>query len=370
MAVKEITDRIPASEATFDMITLGDGLSPRQEKIGNVLVHRVTNSAGLFAKFAFPFIAYLKGRSMIDKMRFECVWPIMASYAGFAAFLLKIHKPTLPVLLTIQEGDHFERRQGIFAPLFRKIFRSADRIQSISSFLAGWSRDMGAVCPIDVIPNAVDHKLFSIPVSEEKRNLVVARLMKKSEDTFIVTTSRLVMKNGVADAISALSFLPKEVKLIVLGTGPLEDELKRQCLRLGLNYTDEPPVNPGNRVHFVGYTPHAEMVAYLAASDIFVRPSLTEGLGNSFLEAMAAGLPVIGTPVGGIPDFLTDGETGLMCEPGNPRSIAQKIEKLMKDKESRDYLVKKAKSLVVERYDWDKIAKDMWTCLNMTMSNK
>jgi glycosyltransferase involved in cell wall biosynthesis len=101
------------------------------------------------------------------------------------------------------------------------------------------------------------------------------------------------------------------------------------------------------------------MPQYLHISNIFIRPSRSEGLGNSFLEAMAAGIPVIATPVGGIPDFLKDGETGLFCEVDNPRSIAQKVEKLLKDKESREYIVKNARKMVEEKYQWEAIAERM-----------
>jgi glycosyltransferase involved in cell wall biosynthesis len=86
---------------------------------------------------------------------------------------------------------------------------------------------------------------------------------------------------------------------------------------------------------------------------------LSEGFGNSYIEAMAAGIPVIATPVGGIVDFLKDGETGLFCEVQNPRSIAQKVEKLIKDKESRDYIVRNAEQMVKEKYDWGKISGEM-----------
>ena len=101
------------------------------------------------------------------------------------------------------------------------------------------------------------------------------------------------------------------------------------------------------------------MPPYLHISDIFVRPSLSEGLGNSFLEAMAAGIPVIATPVGGIPDFLVDGETGLFCEVNNPHSIAQKVEKLIKDRESRDYIIKNAREMVLQKYSWERVAGEM-----------
>lgn len=361
VAVKEITDRISPSEIEFDMITLGDGVSPAKETVGNVFLHRILKPSGWpwLAKLFFPFAAFRKALKLQTDRPYDAVWAIMASYAGFAAFLFKRKNPRVPFVLNIQEGDHFERRKGIFRPLFAKIFRSADRIHAISNYLADWSRDMGAACPVEVVPNAVDFRLFSEEIPKDDKESLKKKLCKKEEDVFLITTSRLVEKNAVGDIIDSLQYLPKNIKLLVLGQGPLETDLKCQTLRLGLNYTDEPPVNPGNRVHFIGYVSHALMPAYLAISEIFVRPSLSEGLGISFLEAMAAGVPVIGTPVGGIPDFLKEAETGLFCEVKNPKNIAQKVEKYLKDAESREYIVKKARALVKEKYQWEKIVGDI-----------
>jgi glycosyltransferase involved in cell wall biosynthesis len=156
-----------------------------------------------------------------------------------------------------------------------------------------------------------------------------------------------VEKNGVGDIIDALANLSRNVKLLILGTGHLEAALRKKAAAL-----DE----TGERVKFLGFVPHAEMPDFLKVSDIFIRPSLTEGLGNSFLEAMAAGIPVIATPVGGIPDFLIDGETGLFCEVQKPRTIAQKVEKLLKDPESRTYIVNRAGQMVREKYGWERIS--------------
>ena len=102
-----------------------------------------------------------------------------------------------------------------------------------------------------------------------------------------------------------------------------------------------------------------ELPQYLAASDAFVRPSLSEGLGISFLEAMAAGLPVIATPVGGIPDFLKDGITGLVCEVSNPVSIADCVKRLMSNPNLRQELSKWAREAIVERYSWTKVVGDI-----------
>ncbi|KKU36616.1 MAG: Glycosyl transferase group 1 [Candidatus Azambacteria bacterium GW2011_GWF2_46_32] len=118
-------------------------------------------------------------------------------------------------------------------------------------------------------------------------------------------------------------------------------------------------LNLEDNVLFLGEVSHKDLPQYLWISDVFVRPSLSEGLGNAFLEAMAAGVPVIGTKVGGIPDFLREGETGLFCEVQNPKSIAEKIETLLKDKKLRLRLVENGRKLVEEKYNWDSIARQI-----------
>lgn len=117
---------------------------------------------------------------------------------------------------------------------------------------------------------------------------------------------------------------------------------------------------------FLGHVGHSELPAYLKVSDIFVRPSIIEGFGNSFVEAFAAGIPVVATPVGGIPDFLFDPEgnpdtpsTGIFCEVRSPESIAWAVKRYMDDPVLTARIVKNASELVAKKYDWDLIAADM-----------
>ena len=110
---------------------------------------------------------------------------------------------------------------------------------------------------------------------------------------------------------------------------------------------------------FAGYVSHEELPAYLGISDIFVRPSIIEGMGNAFIEAFAAGTPVIGTSVGGIPDFLTEGETGLFCKVQDPQSIADAVQWYLDDSELRSRVIENARKLAAEKYDWSLIARDM-----------
>ena len=113
-----------------------------------------------------------------------------------------------------------------------------------------------------------------------------------------------------------------------------------------------------DRIIFLGTVTQEDLPRYFAISNVFVRPSRSEGLGSAFLEAMAGGLPVIATPVGGIIDFLKDKETGLFCEVDNPQSLANKIKLLLENRSLYNKLIGNAYKLIKDRYSWQKIADD------------
>lgn len=349
VAVKEITDRLPDFE--FVMITAKlDKKLVDQEKIGNVLVYRL-GVGDKWDKFRLILNGWKKAKEI---GKFDVVWAIMASYGGFAALRFKKRNPNVKFLLTLQEGDS---KWDIYKHVwwcwwyFKQIFKRADYIQAISNYLADWAKKMGAKCSITVVSNGVDINNFK--TTEENRESVRENIRKElglgAQDKVIVTASRLVKKNGVGDLIDSLKFLDNDFKLLILGAGVLEENLKKQVKESGLE----------KRVYFLGQKNHQELPKYLWASDIFCRPSLSEGLGNVFLEAMATGLPVIGTKVGGIPDFLADGETGLFCEVKNPGDIAEKIKRLAGDKDLSEKLIVKGESVVDKKYGWDLISKEM-----------
>ena len=175
-------------------------------------------------------------------------------------------------------------------------------------------------------------------------------------DVFLITTSRLVHKNGVDDVIRALPLLPEHVHFIVVGVGPDEGMLKRLAKDSGVE----------KRVTFTGHIGHADLPKYLQASDIFIRPSRSEGMGASFPEAMAAGLPVIATQEGGIADFLFDEKrnpdkpiTGWAVDKDSAADIARAVKDIVAHPEKVRAVVATAKAMVVEKYDWNIIARDM-----------
>src|SRR3989344_2761238 len=185
VAIKEITDRIVDANFSFSCFTYRfDGRWPREERIGNVRVIRPGLSfvkAGVtkdyyghhLKKLFGVFSLWLAAEKEHRRQRFSVIWAMMASYAGIAALFFKLRHPSIPFLLTIQEGDsesHILRRVGIFYPLWRLIFKKADHIQAISNFLADFARRHGARCLIEVVPNGVDLRKFEVRSSKFELN--------------------------------------------------------------------------------------------------------------------------------------------------------------------------------------------------------
>lgn len=357
LAVRNITDRL--SQYEFDLITCRfDRAVPKQEKIENVRVFRV-GFDGRLGRLLYPVLAFRLAKRLHRETPYRLVWSIMAAYAGAAAMMLLRRFPKVKFLLTLQEGDaisHIHRRVRGFKKQWQAVFRRADRIQAISNFLADWARSEGATCPIDVVPNGVDLTKFQISNSKSQIN--------SNPQITIITTSRLVPKNGIDILIRAVAELKPQIPNIkyqiqILGSGPEEKKLKRLASELKIN----------DRIEFLGNVNPDEVPKYLSQADIFVRPSRSEGLGSSFLEAMAAGLPIVATKVGGIPEFLKDYETGLFVKMDDPADVAEKISKLLADKALRKTLGEKGQRLVQEKYSWDKVALQMDKIFSSLVAN-
>jgi glycosyltransferase involved in cell wall biosynthesis len=372
VAIKEITDRIPAEDIEFHLVALRvDSNLPLEEKIGNVTVHRIGPSrpnptiADLkkwplhILKHWYQFGAFFAALSLHRKYRFDGMWAMMAHSTGIPAGLFKTFHPEVKYLLTLQEGDppaHIERLARPVWPLFKRGFTKADALQPISNFLLAWGRRMGFKGESKVIPNAVDTKRFAQEYSVEEITGMKEKLGKKPEDIFVVTTSRLVHKNGVDDMIRALALLPENISFLIYGIGPDEQMLKALAKKLGVD----------TRARFMGQIGHGEMPLMLKSCDIFIRASRSEGMGNSFVEAMAAELPVIATQEGGIADFLFDEKrnpdkqtTGWAVDADSPEQIAEAVKEIVSKPEKVARVLPVAKALAFEKYDWDLIARDM-----------
>ncbi len=358
VAIKEITDRL-GNDFDFDLITarLDKNLSAK-EKVGSVNVYRIGGGNLTFDKLLLPFRGARLASQLHKKENYFCFWAMMVTFGSGAGYLFNLkrklsNRKKVPIILTLQEGDSenhlLYKWGGLIALSWKLALRSTDILTGISKFLLNRAKKNGYEGESYLVPNGVDVKVFKEEISDGVKNELKIKLNKKDGDIFLVTTGRLTRKNAIDDIISALALLPENINLIIIGKGEEGHNLQKQAKNLDV----------ARRVKFIGFIPYNEIPKYLSVCNIFIRPSRSEGFGNSFIEAMAAGLPVIATPVGGIPDFIDDKETGIFTSPDNPQSIKGAILALLGDNSLRQSIVQKAQNRVLQAYSWDHVALEM-----------
>ena len=241
----------------------------------------------------------------------------------------------IPVLVFVRAEKEYKirdfRKSKAFAPF---VFRNADRIIVQSARIRDdLLRELMNHGP-DGLTEVVKQKLGVIP------NGVSSHPARVANGDSVLYVGRLVKGKGVEYLISAMKSSPDE-KLVIVGDGPE----RRNLELLAKNMTN---------VNFVGEVPPERVSDYLQRARTFVLPSVSEGSPNVVLEAMAHGVPVIATAVGGIPDLISHGETGFLTQAGNFGEIAHYIKKLTGDEQLRSRLGQNCLR-AVQQYSWDHI---------------
>jgi glycosyltransferase involved in cell wall biosynthesis len=167
------------------------------------------------------------------------------------------------------------------------------------------------------IPNGVDARKYRFDAASRAR--IRAELGLADGDRVGILTRRLVEKNGVIHLARAAALVKDpRLKLILIGDGP-EEAAVRAELKRGF----------AGRFRMLGAMAHDAIIPYYSAADFSILPSLMEATSISGLEAMACARPLVGTRVGGIPDLIADGRTGLLCAPADPADLAARIDALL-----------------------------------------
>ncbi len=230
----------------------------------------------------------------------------------------------------------FPPRQNAFS---RWKYGAADRIVAISEKIAEVMRTFGIPdSQLRVVHSGID------PGRLDVEPLPRAELGVPEGIPLLGNVAALVGHKDHRTLIAAMPVVLREVPeahLIIAGEGPLRPNLERQIAQLNL----------GHAVHLLGF--RNDVPAILKALDVFVMSSKEEGLGTSVLDAMAAGIPVVATAAGGIPEMVRDGETGLLAEAGNPQQLADRIVAVVRDSRMGDALRESAARLVRERFTLD-----------------
>lgn len=293
-------------------------------------------------KWLLPLTAAGLRRELSDSAdtgRPQALWAVDITQAALAAAAMRRLEPRLPLLLSIQYGEADDRlargRMGLIGRSFSFMLTYADRVSAISTPLVAAARCYGWDQPVALIPNGVDLDVFHGKVGQGGFDPPVA-----------TSVSRLVPKNGLDCLLRSIALLAPHhprIECRLIGSGQEETALRRLSNSLGI----------ADRVHFLGDLPPEQVAEQLRRSTVFVRPSRSEGLGNAFAEAMACGLPVIGTPVGGTTDLIEDGVTGVMAEKDNPTDLAAKLGRLLADQRQANRLASAGQENVRRNYSLD-----------------
>jgi glycosyltransferase involved in cell wall biosynthesis len=214
------------------------------------------------------------------------------------------------------------------------ILRTPDTVTAISKTLASQAASLGR-SDVTVIPNGIPyqeiiHACENVPKTEGR----------------ILFVGRLEEMKGVGTLLHAFMRLPQEARLHIVGNGSLKLTLERLARTLHCS----------DRVTFLGRLEGPALFHEYAQAQIFCGLSRSEALGNVFLEAQAAGCAVVATNIGGIPEIVKNGETGLLVPPGEPEAAAQTLSKLLTEHELRHQLGYAGKHHA-RAYDWATIAE-------------
>ena len=272
--------------------------------------------------FAKRVISYLKKRKEEFVLQ-VCSIPEIVEIKKFRKIPVVIRFPGPP-----WKGDYNWIRK------FNRVIASGDTVRVIRKNIREDVVD---------IPPGVDTEIFKKIKSDikEKYDLKNKRVL--------IFTGRLVPIKNIPFLIQAMKKLPSDTVLLIVGDGPLKNELRREVERENLT----------NRVIFTGHIPQEKLPFYYSTGDIFVFSSFYDNLPNSVLEAMASELPVVAPSVGGIPMIVEEKVNGYLYSVGNTQEFVEKVNLLLKDKNLREEMGKENRKKIIENFNWKKSAEKL-----------
>src|SRR3989338_5993828 len=319
---------------------------PLSEDVGGVKVHRFR----YFFPSSMERLCY--GAGIIPNMRQSILARLQLPFLVVSEFfsLWRVAKKEKPDII----HAHWILPQGFTAAIIGRLFR----IPVIITAHAG-----------DVFPLG---NLFFRLLSRVSISSSAAAAMRKKhaiKGKMLLFVGRLAEKKGARYLVAAMEDILKKfpaAKLVIVGDGPEKAALVRQSQQLGLS----------GSIIFAGSVANQSLPPYYRAADVFVLPSIvdsrgdTEGLGVVLLEAITAGIPVVASNVGGIPDIVIHGKTGLLVGQKNPWQLAEAVIRILSGSELRKKLAVAAKAHVVKSYSWEKIAGDFHSLLEACCRHK
>ncbi len=339
-----------------DLVTSSIDEKYHLEKIGEQInIHRLPigkNETNLHFQsqkdlLAYSWKAYFFSKKLIKQNKYDLTHSFFSVPCGFLSLLIK-YKSGLPYIVSLRGSDvpgysdRFGKVYGVLTPIIKHIWAKSSAVVSNSNGLRELALRAKPDQKVDIIYNGIDIDDF-----KPNQNL-------KSQDKFIITlgASRITARKGIKYLIMAISKLVQlhpEILLKIMGEG--DDKKNLSVLVDGLKLNQN--------VQFLGRIPREKTTAYYQEANLFVLPSLNEGMSNAMLEAMACGLPLIATDTGGTKELLTGGQNGLIVKMEDNEDLAEKIEKLILDKMLCEKMGQESRRRA-EKLSWANIAQQYY----------
>lgn len=294
----------------------------------------------------YSFRAWRYAISLLKKERYDLIHAFFTVPCGFLAFVLG-KRFKVPYIVSLRGADvpgysqRFLWLYGILTPLIVRIWKKARFVVANSRGLQTLANRSDPTQPIEIIFNGVDTAHF-VPGT---------RTAEDREKTFhILCASRLSRRKGFRYAIGAFALLHEKYPHIRMtiagGEGNALHELRKQVAHAGLM----------KKIIFTGPYTHDTAPKIYQNADIFVFPSLNEGMSNNLLEAMASGLPILMTPTGGAEELVRDGENGFLVRMKDADDLAQKLKEIIADPSLAQRMGEESRR-IAQSLDWRSAAQ-------------
>ena len=350
-----------------DVSLLSDGFPEgRQEGVGRVRCpspdfHGLRRFGHVPREWAFARAVGRRLEGIAGERHIDAVMCHGHVVAALAAARLKRRRGVPYVLVT--HGDIFERPRGTYDPWLTAFYkavtppayRQADLVLALSPRMGDLARRwVGGDVPVEVLPNGIALDEISSAPGEAPRLYAGVGLK-------ILFVGRLSIEKGVEHLIEAVGRMRDRdipCELAVIGDGPLGEGLRALAAERGLD-----------GVRFLGRRPRAELHGCYRQADVVCVPSLSDPLPTVVLEAMAAGRPVVGTDVGGIPFMVEHRRTGLVVEPRSAPALAEALGWLAERPEAVRALGAAAARRARDVFSWEAIGDRLRGLMDRIPSN-
>ncbi|MGZ8391248.1 MAG: glycosyltransferase [Gemmatimonadales bacterium] len=343
-----------------DVVTAGSGVhtercaadrSAEPSAAGALTVYRVKSrrtgihEAGLGDAASYLVAALPVIRRLLSTHTYDAVHVFFSLPTGALLPFLRLRGT--PVVVSLRGSDvpgydlhnsSLQWAHRLLSPLTRWIWQRADRVVAVCDSLGQLALRTLPDLRYIVVPNGVDLALFHperTPRTPSNRIRCLA-------------VARLIERKGLGDLIRALALLERgRFEVEIVGGGA--DQLVLQDLANRLGVAEE--------VRFLGPLPRVEVAERYRAADLFTLPSSAEAFGNVFAEALASGLPIVGSATGGIPDLVEHGSNGLLVPPGDVQSLAGAIRYLADDPELRTEMALRNRAKAETTLEWEQVTR-------------